>query len=149
MNQELFRFTDDDNKETLNVGGSSIRANIVEALDCDVFVYGREEEGAIDAVKKAFPRDRLKGVYFGRQSEQDEVLASLRAGSNWTQLNQACKDSNMLLPGTLNGLLWTQRAFEMMATHEKVADVAYTHVIFIRPDIEGKACFFFVRLFFM
>jgi hypothetical protein len=40
--------------ETLNIGGSSIRTNVVDQLKCDVFVFGRDEEGAAEAVKKAF-----------------------------------------------------------------------------------------------
>lgn len=98
---------------TLSVGGASVRANIVEKLGCDVFVYGRlsldaidcfaqlmvsfarDEEGAIEGIRKAF-KHRLKGVFLGVQAERDEILASLRSGPRFAELEGACKDSNML-----------------------------------------------------
>lgn len=81
---------------TLRVGGSSVRKNVVEALQCDVFVFGREEEGAIEAIRGAFGPAQLKGVFLGPQLEQDEILSSIRGGPRFSELHGVCKDSNML-----------------------------------------------------
>ncbi len=124
--------------ERLNVGGASVRQLIVDELKCDVFVYGRDEPGAAEAVRATFKK-QLASVYLGPQVEADVMLATIKLSPRYAELLASCERSNLLHPGTLSGLWWTEKAFELMQSHEKMVEKRYAHVVLIRPDIETFA----------
>ena len=128
--------------ETLFDTGKSIRKYLVDLHDADVFVYGREvaEYRTAAAVKSAFG-NRVKGIFLGQQLSEEEIEAILKTAKRHKELTEVCGGSNMLKPGTLNGLVWSQLVYELAAAYERHHGFEYDYMIYMRPDVEWFAPF--------
>ena len=128
--------------ETLFETSFSIRRHVVQTTDADVFVCGREvpEYNTSGAVRAAFG-PRLKGVHLGQQLEEHEVNALLASAKRHDDIQKVCGNSNLLKPGTLNGLVWSQLVYELASSYERMHGFEYDYMIFMRPDVEWFAPF--------
>lgn len=128
--------------ETLRETGASIRQHLVDKHDMDVFVYGREvpQEDTSGAVRAAFG-DRVKGLFLGKQMEEHEIDALVKASKHYDELMNVCGGTNMLKAGTLNGLVWKALAYEMALSYERHHQFTYDYMVYMRPDVEWFAPF--------
>ena len=128
--------------ETLFETFSSIRRHVVQTTAADVFVYGREvpEYNTSGAVRAAFG-PHLKGVHLGQQLEEHEINALLASAKRHADIQKVCGGSNLLKPGTLNGLVWSQLVYELASSYERMHGFEYDYMIFMRPDVEWFAPF--------
>ncbi len=129
--------------ETLFETGKSIMKFVVDEMDADVFVYGREVAAynTTGAVRAAFGTHRVKGVFTGRQLEEGDVIALLAQSKRYKELMDSCGGTNMVKAGTLNGLIWGQKAYELAASYERAQGFQYDYMIFMRPDVQWFAPF--------
>ena len=128
--------------ETLFETGRSIRRFIVDHVDADVFVYGREvpEYNTSGAVRAAFG-STLKGVFLGKQLEEREIDALVAGALKHKELMAVCGGTNMLKAGTLNGLVWSQLVYELAASYERQHGFRYDYMMYMRPDVQWFAPF--------
>jgi hypothetical protein len=129
--------------ETLFETGRSIMKYVVEPTDADVFVYGREvaEYNTTGAVRAAFGTTRVKGIFTGRQLDEGDIDALVGQSKRHAELMAVCGGTNLLKAGTLNGLIWGQKAYELAASYERAQGFQYDYMVFMRPDVEWFAPF--------
>ena len=121
--------------EALAESGKSIRAHISDKYACDVFVLGRRVDNETESVvRQVFPD--AAAVVVEEQPTKVKMRQTIRTFRNVTLLRKICSHSNILHPGTMNGIRWRERGYHLVKKFEREKDIRYEWLVFLRPDYE-------------
>ncbi len=115
--------------------------NVSCVLVCRFTLSPACSDNTTGAIKAAFGTERVKGVFTGRQMDENDVMALLHQSKRWPELSKVCGGTNLLKSGTLLGLIWSELVFELARSYERAQGFQYDYMIFMRPDVEWFAPF--------